>query len=178
MWQGLISIYEQRRYQVSFYLATTKSCWTRQWHEWHKLKHQVPQRVLRGSHFFFEIKWPFMFIITCQCTKKWQGSYWREKETLGILSGCTPAACQPAWVQLLWCKCQSGTGANVSHDFIWRRTKFCPAVDRTWKPRCLILIEREPKTTDHFTVSAYRENNFSNLICGAAGFKNGERLIV
>ena len=78
------------------------------------------------------------------------------------------AECRAAWVQLPWCA--SGTDKYVSHDFTWRQAKLCSAVDRAWKPRCLANLG-EPKTTDHFTVSAYRENNYSNPICRAAGFE-------
>ena len=53
MWEGLIGIYEQRRYQVSFFLLLATTRLNRAGpdsdfrHEWHKLKHQVP---LRGGH--------------------------------------------------------------------------------------------------------------------------------
>lgn len=51
---GLTGIYEQRRYQVSSYVATTRlGCAGRGGDVKDKLKHRVPLTALRGGQFFF-----------------------------------------------------------------------------------------------------------------------------
>lgn len=142
MWRGPYRyIYDQRRYRVSFYLAATMRL-SRAGpgsdfrHEWHKLKHQVPPR---GGHSEKKKKQqPSMFIIICQCTKNGKAVSEGGKKHWG--SGCS--------------YCDANVAAAQAHDFTWKQTKQQNGGFRT---RCLILIEREPKTTDHFTASAHRE---------------------
>lgn len=142
MWRGPYRyIYDQRRYRVSFYLAATTRL-SRAGpgsdfrHEWHKLKHQVPPR---GGHSEKKKKQqPSMFIIICQCTKN--GKAVSEGGMKHWGSGCS--------------YCDANVAVAQAHDFTWKQTKQQNGGFRT---RCLILIKREPKTTDHFTASAHRE---------------------
>lgn len=117
--EGLTGKYDQRHYRVSFYLATTRLSRAGPGsdlkHEWHKLKHQVPQRVLRGDHSLK--KWPFMFIMTSQWTKKSGKAVSEVKGNMRVLSGHVEAGCLPARVQLRWYKHQSGSGIKVSTWF-------------------------------------------------------------
>lgn len=125
MWRGPYRyIYDQRRYRVSFYLAATMRLsragpGSDLRHEWHKLKHQVPPR---GGH--FEKKTTAIHVHHhMSMHKKWQGSFWRGKETLGVR------------VQLLWCKCRGGTGAwfhmKTDKTAEWRLPYTLPNTD--WK---------------------------------------------
>lgn len=79
-----------------------------------------------------------MFIITCRCTKKWQGNFQKGKQTLGIrLDAHQLGVSQPG---CSYCDGNVKSGAR-SH----MKTKLHSAVDKMWKLRCQILIEREPK---------------------------------
>lgn len=144
--EGLTGKYEQRHYRVSFYLATPRLSRAGPGsdlkHEWHKLKHQVPQRVLRGDHSLK--KWPFMFIMTSQWTEKSGKAVSEGKGNMRVLSEHVQAGCQPTRVQLRWYKHQSGSGVKVSHDFMLRqKTAFC-----FWQSGCLLAGEATLPNTD------------------------------
>lgn len=95
-----------------------------------------PQRLLKR---------PVMFISHVDKQKGSKAVSEGERKIRVYLGTCLS---QP--VQLLWCRCQSGTGRNISQDFTWTQTRLPSAVGKVnaslkWNPHCLILMDQELK---------------------------------